>query len=233
MAFALADGEGRPHGRVVDVDRGVGPHGDLVRPPEGACPALDGAKQRLYETVLGPRGELHDHLDFAGDTLDHPQRLVRDVDPELVAALALLESQRISESHDPGVGRERRLEHQGAGHVAALARKRRGGTDRPMTRVRVEQPGEHGVAVVAGQAQASRSIRRGPPAPPSCSRRACRMRRSAGNPDDPARSWTRPAALKSCSCEFLHAEAVPDTGWTQQRPATPAIRYSRQPGRGT
>jgi hypothetical protein len=78
---------------------------------------------------------------------------VRRIEAELVAALALRERHRVDEPDLAGVSRERRLDHERSRQVAPLRRVRLGRSDRPVSGVGVEQSREHGIAVVAGQAE--------------------------------------------------------------------------------
>ena len=73
--------------------------------------------------------------------------------PEIVPALALGEGHGVRQAHLARIGREDRLDHERAGQVAPLGRVVRGRANRPVARVRVQQPGEDRVAVVARQAE--------------------------------------------------------------------------------
>jgi hypothetical protein len=72
---------------------------------------------------------------------------------ELVSALAFGERHRIAQPDDACVGREDRLDHEGARDIAALDAELAGRADRPVPGVRVEDPREDRRAVVARQAE--------------------------------------------------------------------------------
>ena len=73
--------------------------------------------------------------------------------------LALGERHCVGQLHRAGLGRERRLDHQGSRYVAPLAAIRPGRLDLPVPALGVEDLREHRRTVVAGQAEpADRSI---------------------------------------------------------------------------
>ena len=193
-----------------------------VRPPPRCC-GTGGGRARTRAAERAPY-----ELDRARDALDGAQQLVRRVEAEVVAALARRRTRaRPAAAPLPRVGRERRLEHERARQVAALAAELAGRPDRPVAGVGVEQAGEDRRAVEAAAGRASRSSRRCRPAPPCCSRRAGRTRRSAENYRWPNRPWWP-------GCERLGHGFLSDVG-VSPRVRRPALRIRAdlpgEPGR--
>ena len=103
---------------------------------------------RLIDVMAAADGQRGHDLGF-----DAPHEVLRSVEAEVVSALALRERHRVDQPSRARVGRERGLDDQRAGQVPALDGERRGGADRPVAGVGVEQSREDRVAVVAGQAE--------------------------------------------------------------------------------
>src|SRR5439155_12235113 len=101
-------------------------------------PALLDADERPDEPVLRARGQLELELDLPADALDAAQQLVRRVLAEVVTALALGECERVDEPHAARARRERRLDDERPGHVAALGAVLARGRDRPVAGVGIE-----------------------------------------------------------------------------------------------
>ena len=120
---ALGDGEGGVHdGLVVDVQR-ARPTTPPMRPdPNVRAPPSSSRISGRIRPYSGRGGELQRQLDLAGHALDAAQQLVRSVEAELVAALARGERHRVEQPDRARVGRERRLDDERAGEVAALGR---------------------------------------------------------------------------------------------------------------
>jgi hypothetical protein len=78
---------------------------------------------------------------------------VRSGEPEIVVALPLGKGHGVGELHAPGLGHERRLDHERSRQVATLAAICAARSDLPMPAGRIEDLGEHGGAVIARQAQ--------------------------------------------------------------------------------
>ena len=186
-----------------DLQRHGRAHRDAAGAERARAAVLE-PDQRPDQPVLGARRELHDQLDVALDALDRAQQLVRRVEAEVVAALALGGRHRVDQPHRPGVRRERRLDRERAGEVAALGVERAGRPDRPVAGVGVEQPREDRAGCRSAACTASRSSPRDPPARSRCSRPAGRSRRSAST-RPPSGGW---GAASRCSCRCCPASAA-------------------------
>ena len=151
--FTSRDRERRAHRRVLERALNSAAEHHLVRTPERPSTGLGLPEQRLDQPVLGPRRQLQLEFDLTGDALDQAEQQVRGAHPELVVALSFGERHRVGQFHRAGLGRERRLDHQGAVDVAALAAVLARRPDLPMAARRVEDLREYGRAVVARQAQ--------------------------------------------------------------------------------
>ena len=152
VSVARAHPERSAHRGVLDLQRHGAAHGDAAGAERARAAVLE-PDQRPDQPVLGPRREFHDHLHVALDALDGPQHLMRRIEAQVVAALALGGRHHIDQPHRPGVRREGGLDRQRPGDVAADGVERAGRTDRPVPGVRVQQPREDRRAVVARHAQ--------------------------------------------------------------------------------
>ena len=148
-----SDREPGLHRRPVDLRLDACGHGHPVRAAERPPSVFGATEQRPDQSVLRPRSELHHDLHPALDPLDQPQQLVRRADAQVVRALPLYEGHGVEQADRALPGGEGRLDDQRAREVAPRDLERRDGTDRPVAGVAIEQPGEHGRAVVARQAQ--------------------------------------------------------------------------------
>src|SRR5204862_7631418 len=108
------------HRRLLDLHRDAGADGDPSR-AEGASALLRHPEERLDEAVLGPGPELEHELHASLDALDGAEQLVRDVEAEVVPALARREGERVAQPKAAGVGRKGRLEDELTRHVAPHA----------------------------------------------------------------------------------------------------------------
>ena len=154
-AHALALGHGEV-ARMVESSMEAGTPAETaiwLGPPNVRPPPSSMRKSGAHEPVLGPRRELHRHLDAARDALHQAQHLVRRVAPQVVAALTVGEGHRVDQAHAAGGRGEGRLDDERAGQVAALGGGLVPRRDRPVAGVGVEDPREEGGRVVVGHAQ--------------------------------------------------------------------------------
>ena len=117
--------EGRAHGRVLDLHGHPRLHRDAPDAAKGPAAALLFPEERLDEPVLGPRRELELELYAAAHALHGAQQLVRRVEAEVVAALAVGERERVEQSHGARVRREGGLHDERAGQIAPLGARSR------------------------------------------------------------------------------------------------------------
>ena len=135
------------HRRLGSPEReDVGAAGDVEA-------TVDGAQARPNEPVLGARRERDVELDRACHVLQHPSEDVGTRVSDVVTALASAEQQTVDEHGGSGPGLEPRLEHEGALAIGPLHAAVRARADRPMTRVRVEEPPEGRRGIEAREAQ--------------------------------------------------------------------------------
>jgi hypothetical protein len=152
--LAGRDRERRGNRRVGHGQRNPGAQGHPAAAAEGPRAAgVVEAHERLYQPVLRARGQLHPQLHLSGNPLDAAKELVRGIQADVVAALAVAERHCVGEGHLARLGGEGGLQYERPGEIAPLGRVRAGWADRPVARVRVEQPRENRVAVVAGEAE--------------------------------------------------------------------------------
>ena len=122
----------------ASVSGGFGAKCHAAAAAEGARAAVVEPHERLDQSVLRARRQLHPELHLPREPLDAAKQLVRGVEAQLVASLAFGERHRVGESDLAGVGREGGLQHERAREIAPLRRVGARGPDRPVAGIRVE-----------------------------------------------------------------------------------------------